>query len=314
MAASAIAFGCNLLTGASDLTIGDGAALLDGGATESGAPGVDGGKLGSTCVAAGGYAGVCLHDKEGWKPLVLPLAGGACPPDYRTMATVSAADTTNDTCTCACLPKVGSCAGPLSLYTGNDNACSQGPTSVAFPPDGGCLAVPNNLDLPRVKMTLSGPAAASCEAVAGESFAPIVSLATCTGGTATPAKECEGKGCYPAPPPGAKACVVHEGETSCPRGYDLRILAGSNADDNRSCGSCTCVDEGCKDAKVQQYLDDKCTLPVSTLPLDECRAQVAGLVKGASYKPPSGCRPVKAGSGITGKITFEGARTICCAF
>jgi len=316
VAASAMAFGCNLLTGASDLSIArDNAG--DGGAGESGSPRGDGGKLSATCVAAGGYAGLCLFDKEGWKPIVLPLAGGACPPDYRTMETLAAADTTNDACTCTCTAKVGSCDGPLALFTSGNSgtACTVGPTTVPFPPDGGCLAIPNSLDFPRVRMSLAGQAPTDCTAVTKESFGPIVSLPACTGAAATAAPECEGTGCYPAPPPGAKVCIVHEGERSCPRDFAIRILAGRDAEDNRACGDCTCIDEGCKDAKVQQYLDEKCTLPVGNLPLDDCRPQSPGLpVRGASYKPPSACRAVNpAGGGVTGTVTFENQRTICCA-
>lgn len=314
VAAGAIAFGCNLLTGASDLSISTG-ATGEGGSGESDASRDGGGMLAATCVAAGGYAGVCLHDKEGWTPVVLPVAGGVCPPDYRTRDVVSAADTTRDTCSCSCAPKIGSCEGPLSLFTGTSApTCTQGPTTVTFPPDGGCLVVPVNTDAARVRMALAGTPPKDCAATANESFGPILSLPTCTGATATRATECDGVGCYPAPPPGTKACVFHEGETSCPRGYDVRVVAGRDAKDDRSCeSSCTCVEEGCKDAKVQQYLDEKCTLPVGNLPLDECRPQTAGLVRGASYKPPAACRAVKpVGAAVTGKVTFEGARTICC--
>ena len=91
-------------------------------------------------------------------------------------------------------------------------------------------------------------------------------------------------------------------------------MAGRDAEDHRSCAQCTCVDEGCRDAKVDLYFDDKCTVPVGALKLDECKTQNNGLVKGLSYKPPTGCRAVQpAGGGVSGKLTFEGARTICCA-
>lgn len=308
--ALASALGCNLITGASDLKIGAAGASTDGGPSDGAN---DGGAGIQECVAPGGYAGLCLRNRDGWSPIVLPAAGTSCPPDYTKTADLKSAQSGVDKCECTCAPQTGSCDVPLALEYG-DNACSTSTASITFPPDGGCYANIPNLGT-RLRLSVPDASAPSgCTPKVDKQLSPVTTIKTCSGATPTAASECDGtSACFPAPPPGAQTCIAHDGEVQCPRGYDRAYVAGSSAIDGRDCTSCTCTDEGCSSGRIQLYADAKCTLPLTSLSLGKCDSDPTGLTKGASYKPATGCRATRPpGNPVTGRVTFTGTRTICC--
>lgn len=158
-------------------------------------------------------------------------------------------------CTCGLVTNV-SCQFATLLSTVSSSACSQTCPGISVSNDE-CLSFGVLKDCQNGIMNagfalLSAPAVpigGSCAATAGRSF-PSFTWGTVALGCAppNPAATCGSGGtCLPAPSPSfrAGACIVHDGDVSCPPAtgtlaYTAKQRFYQGADDRRSCSTCSC--------------------------------------------------------------------------
>jgi hypothetical protein len=313
-----VAAACNALTGADDLTVGavpTDTAPGDGGsptrgdadivAADAGSPeDEDAGAL-PTC----GASRVCVPAGAGWTAVVSPrVASSACQSDYATTANL-VSSAAGGSCGCSCTPsQTVNCPAKATFSYGNLGTCTAGSITVDLNPDGGCTAP--TFPAPYAAVTSLGKVNGdwTCTAQAVPSLPAPPAVRVCSGATAT-ANGCGADElCAPAASTNARNCVIHDGDVSCPTGLSRRTVVGESPEDSRSCGACTCANDGCASGSVLGSSSTTCF--GTALPLAQNVCDLT-LHAGLKMLKGTGCG-VQTPSQMTGAIKLAATKTLCC--
>jgi hypothetical protein len=330
---------CNALTGVGDLgtsagpganagddggrdgdvrTDGDGAIPFVDGST--GDAGVDPTIIVITpSLAVCGTDSLCITNSDGWSPALNLLFGAAsgCPTTWPTAKTYKSAG--GGSCGCKCTANGAACTGAIEARTGA--ACAGPPTTLAVASDGGCTDTMMTLPTP-ISLTQTGTPPASCNGAVVSNLGGAQQVHTCSGVALTPSSSCAtNEVCVPKAPktqfgfPAGSVCMAHDGQAGCPKNLPIRVIAGSDVIDGRSCGaSCTCAPSpDCKGGKLETSTSPTCAGVVRTLDVDgTCNTGATGPATTFRYIAPNGC-VVKDPPQTLGSQTVQSPRTFCCA-
>ncbi len=310
---AAVLVACAAITGASDLTIVEAGPSADAGKDVEQPPETDAGFV--SC----GEQRVCLPAPSGWTPIVLVQgapANALCPTTYAQKSAVKGL-TGLAKCACRCDAPTGggACDNDLRIDYGNGQ-CSAAGADVSALPDGGCTPVTLAALAGSARAKPLTGAATTCSPQITQELPQPVDLALCAGAEVTTSAQCRSdESCVPVVSRGSKLCIAHEGEIECPAGTWTRWSTGTNPTDDRACSGCTCSSDptGCSKGQLTFYANDGCTGPLGTLTTDDtCKASpVTAASRSVQYKAGATCSVTKEPA-ITGALSFQGARTVCC--
>jgi hypothetical protein len=333
VASTLAAGGCNALTGASDLEVGEAA---EGGAGDEGGLGApfgrdDAGLPDVTIVEAGdGQACACVGAAPtGWVGPVALWEGAGAPPECAGELGVdvldahASPDAPPASCACDCGPVTGgSCPTSVTVNVFNSSACLGGACNTATLSADDCTTIDKGC-LILITGGLSAdlkPSGAACAPKAASDVAPPawgVSARACQAKTPPERGSCgEGELCaaLPSAPMLPRPCVVAQGDVACPKesGYAVKHLYFAGSDDTRACTPCTCDASDAGTCKAE--LNVGCggagggtvTLPTKCSPLGSDRVE---LMAAPAFVAGS-C--VKKGGAPTGELTPTQPTTVCC--
>ncbi len=289
----------------------------------------------STCAAAGvactyaappGWTGpVALYSGSGGAPVP------ACPAAFPMVAASAFASLSAPPASCsacACIPPPApSCPNPPNVDFYQDPGCSVPCDTLSVPPgqcvpySAACGVAPQGVD-----MTVNPPVnAGSCLINGGDA-----TLQSITWGTAARACTAAGYGqsdcpagqvCapVPAPPFGAKLCILQQGSVGCPSGaYSQQNVFYEGETDSRGCAPCSCgglSGETCGTLVIYSDIFG-CSAPAfgpAPAPLTCNPFGAPSTQLGVVYSPGAtqgSCPP--GGGGPTGSASPASPVTVCC--
>lgn len=261
----------------------------------------------------------------GWDLVAFsPNTRPACPTGYGAANDIkNVLGTGSGTCSCTCTPDVGTACGNIGV-TISDTATTCGGTTTtrSVPPNTNCTAIPGgNVDVP--------PGQAFGQITLPAKPTNCASSTTLAGGTIGQGRACaspptKGAGCQGSQvcvrkPTGFGLCVSKPGQNACPLVYTQQRSAGSDlSTDNRSCNTCTCGTTNCTgtvtlfeaaDCSTGMGNDSTGTLTTT------CDATAAKNFTATRYKTAgttNGCAIATFNNAMTGAITWDQQRTVCC--
>jgi hypothetical protein len=239
--------------------------------------------------------------------------------------------------TCACEPPTGECALPSVLTVSTDTCINDTPQS-NHTDFSGLDADPTSCNVENVVLGNQGQQSVTIQPLTlTETGCQPAGPPPPTDGTPswkTFARACRAipspcldlsKVCVPAappPPPEFLACIVKEGDNTCPDEYPTKHVFYDEVSDARGCSECSCAppEGGECFATVTIFQDGDC----STGPLDvlvtssgpRCKdLDIVGVDLGSktvtapSYQPGT-CEPI--GGKAIGSVELKGPSTFCC--
>lgn len=308
-----VTIACNALTGADDLV--EKTTNLEEEGSSGSPPGTPGtpGTPGATpdwavdpnitaTLEGCGESGICMPSVSGWSATILLGTEPDCPGAWPDKSDFT--EPTGGDCACSCNSD-GVCTGNLQVTSGCTGSAVSVPTGDA---NGSCEG-PSPIAIPVGINVLARPAATpNCQVVSTPRFTQE-KRTVCGGGARLPAtcQRNRTEACVPLPgSPGARSCVIHDGDAPCPGGLPFRAVVG--AGDQRQCAGCECK-SNCGTAIF--YSGGSCNGTARTVIVDgTCQSGTPVSAISAKYTATNGCTPKAPTAPVTGG--FATTKTICC--
>ena len=294
-----------------DVTSKDG-AITDGGASDvaDSAPPIEAGP----CDDDGG---ACNPPEvpAGWTPVAYvenPTSPCAAPFSAQTDFVKVGNGTAACACTCLKNADPDCTTGKISTFYSDSPGCGTQGGSLTF--DAGACFQINGLIHDYYESDPIAPSGGSCTGQTTLTGA----LATTPVRLCAPDPSCRSAACGGYAPTGYAACIVADGDQSCPSGSSFKnkvSIASSATPSCSDCGTGCALSGSCQTPQVELYTDGQCGSLLVTLPSDgtTCAPTNNGgtVVRGAKYTatPSFNCNA----TGTTSlQVATASPRTVCC--
>ncbi len=215
-------------------------------------------------------------------------------------------------CTCSKTTDPGCTTGKIATHYSGGPGCGTTGQSLTFS-NGGCIGVGGNLDNYYASDAI-GPVGGSCTTQA-TSFG---TLKTTPARLCAPDPSCTSAACGGYAPPGFAACIVVDGDQTCPSGSSFTkkhtVAASATVACTPTCSTSCSLQGTCASPKVQLFSDGTCTSALATFPSDgTCNSTGGGSYVGsATYTAAYSYTGCVASGSTTVQVNATTQRTLCC--
>lgn len=298
------ALGCALLSGLSDLDVGNGAdASTSDAAVDVKLP--DAATLDGAPTACGCDAGI----PSGFVPYLFPKSGNgggfsSCPPTLArdTVYLDALTSTASGPCSCTCV--MSGCSNPVvTFWDGTFCSGSLGTLNL----NGGCQALPQNL---------SATSAIKTTTTTGPGCTTVSSFPAAYSGTARLCAP-QGSDCTNfcnAATQGLPLCYVAPGDVACPAGLTKTLVSGAPTD-TRTCTGCTCsTSASACNVTLTYHGNAVCTQADGGLTQVTDNCTMVPTVSGSYVRGnvTVGGTCTATGGTASGSVAPANVRTVCC--
>ena len=309
LGAVALASGCALVSGLSDVGVCPGArGCDDAGASADGSSGdgsnadvqpadtgvQDSGWEAGPPVPCSTSPGACVASlPPGWS---LVTTGGTCPVNFTPGTFVTGATAPPNACSCSCSVTTTPTCPSMFSYSEGGAQCGQALMGAT----GQCIKLSDHY----VQMTAPSPSAGACSA---NVIAPSPNKTTtfaCTPPTACQEELCLGALKLPS-------CIVHDGTAQCPAPFNTKTTVGTGATVDCSGGWCTCsMSSATCTVNGASYPQGCQSQGVAFAANGQCNALPNDYIKVTLQLSGGTCNPSNAS--FNGQATLTGTKTLCC--
>ena len=255
--------------------------------------------------------GVCTATLPvGWTLVQLqPNRSAACPANFTQQDIISNPVAGTGACDCACTANAASACnmGQLQTRHGTTTACSSAGAMINVN-GAGCTTMTGTFSDYFSATPLSAGASCTPSTVTDRMRVTSTQLRSCE-----PPAACREDVCNGRVPAGSSACVVRDGDQTCPVGWTTRSLVGT--DFSLACSSCTCQGSAtCTNARINFFSDPSCGTALISFAVDgTCQpTNAVGAIGSFTYTATAGNPTCTANGSRTATVALTGTRTLCC--
>lgn len=252
-----------------------------------------------------------LPSAQGFTLVLFGDATQSCPSDFTAGDLVANPAAGAGACACGdCAATIDCSSGPIASYYDNNggggNATCGTPGATADANGGACRNAAGRFG-EHAKIDAPTAVVGACTAPAVPSRGAVTTQAKriCTPGSATaPTAACN-------PPGDMKACLVADGDATCPASAPTKHLVGTDFD--LTCTACGCQVAATCTGKIEFYSQSNCTgMPARTLNVGSCTSTSQDTFNSTKWTGSVATQTCTKQPAPPASVALTGQRTVCC--